>query len=238
MTDRTLHDAADLDGLAWDSRGLVPVVAQDARSGQVLMVAWAHREALEASLDTGEMHFWSRSREELWRKGETSGNVLRVRSLHADCDADTVLARVDPTGPACHTGELACFGSATAPTRTREGDGTYRGPAGGGETGAMPREPTPPDRGHDVLDELWKIIHDRARQQPEGSYTTLLLTDENLRIKKLGEEVAELILALTRDEPDRVAEEASDLVYHLLVALQASGASLDDVRAELARRRG
>lgn len=115
-TDRALRTAADLDALAFDDRGLIPVVAQHAGTGSVLMVAWANREALDRSLETREMTFWSRSRGELWRKGETSGNTLEVVSLHADCDGDTVLARVRPSGPACHTGERTCFGEGADPT--------------------------------------------------------------------------------------------------------------------------
>ena len=110
MTNRKLRDATDMAGLGYDDRGLLPVIAQDATTGSVLMVAWANLEALRASAETGELHFWSRSRGALWKKGETSGNVLRLRSLYADCDLDTVLALVDPTGPACHTGETTCFG--------------------------------------------------------------------------------------------------------------------------------
>ncbi|HEX9885664.1 MAG TPA: bifunctional phosphoribosyl-AMP cyclohydrolase/phosphoribosyl-ATP diphosphatase HisIE [Longimicrobiales bacterium] len=240
MTNRTLRDAADLDALAFapggDGVALMPVVAQDARTGQVLMVAWADREALERSLGTREMHFWSRTRAALWRKGETSGNFLRVRSLHADCDGDTVLALVDPTGPACHTGETTCFGAGTAPHAT-EADATYHGPGGAGETGAIPEEASHPQGKEDVLNELWDVIHSRARDMPEGSYTTLLLSDTNVRLKKLGEETAELILAVARGEPDEVTREGADLIYHVLVALQASGSSLDEVRLELARRR-
>jgi phosphoribosyl-AMP cyclohydrolase / phosphoribosyl-ATP pyrophosphohydrolase len=203
-TDRALEAPRDLDALRFDERGLVCVVAQDARAGAVLMVAWANREALERSLEEGEMHFWSRSRRILWRKGETSGNVLRVRSLHADCDGDTVLALVEPAGPACHTGEATCFGAAA---------------------------PAP-----DPLDVLWGVLEARARELPPASYTTRLLGDENLRIKKLGEETAELVSALARGETDRVRSEAADLLYHLLVTLLAAGVSLDELRAELAAR--
>lgn len=203
MTDRRLHSAADLDALRFDGRELLPVVAQDASSGRVLMVAWANKLALVKSLETGELHFWSRSREALWKKGETSGNVLEVRSLHADCDADTVLALVDPTGPACHTGEASCFGA----------DATG------------------------VLDGLWSVIEERARTLPEGSYTTKLLRDENLRLKKLGEETAELIVALARGDGGRVPEEAADLIYHMLAALKASGVELGAVLDALDGRR-
>jgi phosphoribosyl-ATP pyrophosphohydrolase/phosphoribosyl-AMP cyclohydrolase len=202
--DRRLGAAADLASLKFDAQGLVPVVAQDAGTGRVLMVAWANREALERTLASGEAHFWSRSRQALWKKGETSGNVLKLRSLHADCDADTVLALVDPTGPACHTGDRTCFGD---------------GAAGG------------------VIDGLWSTIQERARTLPEGSYTTRLLRDENLRLKKLGEETAELVTALARAEAARIPEEAADLIYHLLAALQGAGVELDAVLDALDGRR-
>jgi phosphoribosyl-ATP pyrophosphohydrolase/phosphoribosyl-AMP cyclohydrolase len=207
VTDRTLRGPADLASLRFDERGLVPVVAQDADSGRVLMVAWANHDALEQSFRTGEMHFWSRSRGQLWKKGETSGNVLELRSLHADCDGDTVLARVRPTGPACHTGEPTCFGEL------------------GGTLGA------------DVISDLWAVIDERARTLPEKSYTTKLLGDENLRLKKLGEETTELVAALARGQTDRVPEEAADLLYHLLVAVRGAGAELAAVLAALDARR-
>lgn len=209
MTDRTLGGPADLRTLTFDERGLVPVVAQHAETGEVLMVAWANRDALERTLDGGELTFWSRAREALWRKGETSGNVLRVVSLHADCDGDTVLARVRPAGPACHTGEATCFG------------------------GLGPDVPA----AEATLPALWATLSDRAATRPEGSYTVRLLDSENLRIKKLGEETAELIQALVRGETSRATEEAADVVYHALVALMASGASLSDLLAELEKRR-
>jgi phosphoribosyl-ATP pyrophosphohydrolase/phosphoribosyl-AMP cyclohydrolase len=202
--DRRLASPADFASLRFDDKGLVPVVAQDAGTGRVLMVAWANRDALEKTLETGEAHFWSRSRQSLWKKGETSGNVLELRSLHADCDADTVLALVHPTGPACHTGDATCFGD---------------GASGG------------------VIDGLWSIIQERARTMPEGSYTTKLLRDENLRLKKLGEETAELVTALARAESSRIPEEAADLIYHLLAALQGAGVELGAVLDALDGRR-
>ncbi len=205
-TDRRLSAQADVKALAFDDRGLVPVIAQDQGTGAVLMMAWANREALERSLGTGQMHFWSRSRKALWRKGETSGNVLEVVSLHSDCDGDTVLALVKPTGPACHTGEPSCFGA-----------GTER---------------------RETLAELWSVLRSRAQERPSGSYTTRLLDDENLRIKKLGEETAELVSALARHESGKATGEAADLLYHVLVALLAEGVSLDDVLEELDARRG
>lgn len=211
-SDRALGTPESLDELAFDDRGLVPVVTQDVANGAVLMVAWANREALRLSLQTGQMHFWSRSREELWRKGESSGNTLTVCSLHADCDGDTVLALVDPAGPACHTGDATCFGAGARPT--------------GG-----------PDPSPDPLDQLRDVLDRRAVARPEGSYTTRLLEDENLRLKKLGEETAELVTALARGDDARAVEEAADLLYHLLAALRAREITLDDVRDVLGRRR-
>ncbi|HUQ80161.1 MAG TPA: bifunctional phosphoribosyl-AMP cyclohydrolase/phosphoribosyl-ATP diphosphatase HisIE [Gemmatimonadaceae bacterium] len=186
--------------------GTVSVIVQDATSGQVLMTAFADREALERTLATGEMHFRSRSRG-LWHKGATSGNTQRVVSLEADCDADAVLARVEPTGPACHTGTTSCFPTTSAET--------------------------------DALTELDRTIASRLRETDgsESSYTRRLGTDRNLRLKKLGEECAELVTACADGDRERAIEEAADVVYHTLVALRAVGGSLDDVRHALAKRR-
>jgi len=206
MTDRTLRTAADLDALDFAKQdGLVPVVAQEAGTGAVLMVAFANREALERSLASGRMHYWSRSRGELWRKGDTSGHVQNVVSLHADCDADTVLAVVRQEGAACHTGEATCFGD-----------------------GSVPRTPAAAAPGS-VLDRLDAVLAARAADRPEGSYTVRLLTDENLRLKKLGEECAELVTALAKGEQGRIPEEAADLIYHVLVAARAAGVGLDAI---------
>ena len=205
--DRTLQSPGDLDGLKYDDRGLLPVIAQDAEDGRVLMLAWANREALERSLAGGELTFWSRSREALWTKGETSGNVLHLVSLHADCDGDTVLARVSPAGPACHTGDPTCFGGGTEPLS------------------------------ESTLPGVWRTLVDRAEARPEGSYTVRLLDDPNLRVKKLGEENAELIQALVQGDGSRAVEEAADLLYHALAALLAAGMSLEDLLGELESRR-
>jgi phosphoribosyl-ATP pyrophosphohydrolase/phosphoribosyl-AMP cyclohydrolase len=188
--------------------GLVTVIAQDARTGAVLMVAHADREALERTVATGEMHYRSRTRG-LWHKGATSGNVQRLVSLTADCDGDAVLARVIPAGPACHAGSATCFGADPAHLTT------------------------------DVLTRLDAVIADRASTAAEGgdtSYTRRLLADRNLRLKKLGEECAELVTACADDDGERAVAEGADLFYHTLVALRAVGVSLDDVRIELARR--
>jgi phosphoribosyl-AMP cyclohydrolase / phosphoribosyl-ATP pyrophosphohydrolase len=189
--------------------GLVSVVAQDATTGDVLMVAFADREAMDATLRTGEMHYHSRARG-LWHKGGTSGNTQRVVSLTADCDKDAVLAQVVPAGPACHTGAITCF--------------TSPGIA-----------PPPPD----AFAALDATIARRASASLEisaTSYTRKLLDDRNLRLKKIGEEAAELVLACADSDPVRAASEAADLLYHTMVALQALDIRLSDVREELARR--
>jgi len=220
--------------------GLVTVVAQDACTGTVLMVAHADREALERTIATGEMHYRSRTRGP-WHKGATSGNVQRVLSLHADCDGDAVLARVVPAGPACHTGATSCFGEAAlAADALGALDATVRARANA--RGAPPEH-------HDAA--AGAAVHhqspaDRTTPPPPSpeptapppSYTQRLLADRNLRLKKLGEEAAELVLACGDEDRARAAEEGADLVYHTLVALRALGLSLDDVRGVLERRRG
>lgn len=203
--------ALDLSALDFEKAGgVVSVVVQDARSGAVLMTAYADREALERTIATGEMHFRSRSRG-LWHKGATSGNTQRVVSLEADCDRDAVLARVIPAGPACHTGTTSCFAA----------------------TGAA----------SDALSVLDATIAARLEQRDDSapgdppSYTRRLANDRNLRLKKLGEECAELVTACADGDGDRATEEAADLFYHALVALRSVGATLDDVRRVLAARR-
>lgn len=221
MTDRSIRTTADLDSLTFRENGLLPVVVQEANSGTVLMVAFANREALDRTIKTGQMHFWSRSRGELWLKGATSGHLQRLVSLHADCDRDTLLARVEPQGPACHTGERTCFGKVDSKLQPGR-------PYGG--------DPEGEDLLAEVLPGLWNRLQARAVQRPSGSYTVRLLDDENLRLKKLGEETAELLVALSRNDRSRIPEEAADLVYHLLVAMLAAGASMEELLAELAAR--
>ncbi len=198
----------DLDTLDFTKgNGLVTVVTQDAHSGAVLMVAHADREALEHTLRTGEMHYRSRSRG-LWHKGGTSGNVQRVVSLTADCDADAVLALVVPAGPACHNGTTSCF-----------------------------REDALRSDVFSSLDATIASRQALAARDGEKvSYTQKLLGDRNLRLKKLGEEAVELATACVDGDRERAAEETADLVYHALVALRAVGGTLDDVRAVLAAR--
>ncbi len=196
------------DGLVFDEAGLLPVVVQDRASGDVLMVAWANAEALARTAETGLAHFWSRSRESLWRKGETSGNGLRVDEARADCDGDTLLLVVDPEGPACHTGSRTCFGE-TSPT------------AAG------------------MLEELARVVAERAEAPPEESYTARLLAKgPDQVLKKIGEEATEVVLAGRVQSDERLAEETADLLYHLLVALHQRALPLARVMDELRRRRG
>lgn len=201
----------DLDALDWEKgNGLVTVVAQDAVTGAVLMVAFADREALARTMETGEMHYRSRSRG-LWHKGATSGNVQRVVSLAPDCDGDAILARVVPAGPACHTGAETCFAN-----------GANEHAANG-----------------DTLSALAATVEARASDSTGGSsYTRRLLDDRNLRLKKLGEEMAELVTALADGDGTRASEEGADVIYHTLVALRAAGVTLDDVRRVLTTRAG
>ena len=212
---REIRGPSELDSIRLDASGLVPVVVQDRSTGGVLMVAWANREALELTFETGTLHFWSRSRRRLWQKGETSGNIQSLAPLYADCDRDTLLAHVDPRGPACHTGEVSCFD---------ERGGTGGSAVGPGGTGMGA-----------TLARVAGVVASRGRERPEGSYTTRLLEDENLRLKKLGEEMAELIAALARKDAG-IAGEAADLVYHLLVALEGAGLGWADVEEALALR--
>jgi phosphoribosyl-ATP pyrophosphohydrolase/phosphoribosyl-AMP cyclohydrolase len=192
--------------------GVVSVVVQDATTGAVLMTAFADREALERTLATGEMHFRSRSRG-LWHKGATSGNVQRVVSLEADCDGDAILARVQPAGPACHTGNTSCFAvSGIVADALADLDAVVAARFAAGD---------------DPLD--------GAETRP--SYTRRLATDRNLRLKKLGEECAELVTACADGDSTRATEEAADLFYHTVVALRSVGVGLDDVRRVLATRR-
>ncbi len=198
----------DMNALRFDAeRGTVVVVAQDAVSGRVLMVAHADREALEQTVRTGEMHYRSRTRG-LWRKGATSGNTQRVISLTADCDADVILARVVSGGPACHTGQTTCFGE-------------------GKDLGS-------------AFSALGATIEERAVSSAvrtgRESYTQKLLGDRNLRLKKLGEEAAELVAACADGNASRAAQEAADLIYHIAVALKGAGTSLESAGAELFRR--
>src|SRR5690554_5841929 len=197
-------DAALIDFAKMD--GLVPQVAQDARTGEVLMLGYANAEAVRQSVNTGQLWFWSRQRQRLWRKGETSGNTHELVALTADCDADALVALVVPAGPTCHTGTWSCFEA--PPTLAALGR---------------------------VIE--GRVIEARATSgETTGSYTAKLLQDENLRLKKLGEEAVELALACTASDTERAAEEAADLIYHALVACAAVGVDVPRVLDELRSR--
>lgn len=205
MTDLAL-DVAKID---FDKGGgLATVVVQDARTDAVLMVAYANREAVERTLATRQLHFYSRSRARLWLKGESSGNVLDVERLTLDCDGDTILAHCRPRGPACHTGARTCFGEPHSGDAIRGLQAVVEARAGAMESGGA----------------------------SEASYTVKLLGDRNLRLKKLGEEMAELVVALADGDRARATQEAADVVYHLTVALRAAGVTMDEVREALRSR--
>ena len=203
--------------IRFDDRGLVPAVVQDANTGQVLMVAYMNQESLERTLESGETWFWSRSREELWHKGATSGNTQRVVEIRCDCDADTLLVRVEPAGPACHTGKQTCF--------------YQRLPDGKTVT------PTPPAGG--VLAHLESVIRDRKENPRPGSYTCELFDAGLPRMaQKVGEEAVETLVSALSESDERLVSEVADLVYHTLVLLSGRDLAWADVEEELARRFG
>lgn len=193
----------------FDEHGLVPAIVQDARTREVLTLAYMNEESLARTLETGQTWFWSRSRNELWHKGATSGNTQQVVRLTTDCDNDAIIVLVEPAGPACHTGARSCFAI------------------------EYDEEHSP-----GLLHELYELIKSRQQERPEGSYTTYLF-DKGLDkiLKKVGEESAETIIAAKNDDSKQLVAETADLLYHLLVMLVARDIKLDDVREELAQRR-
>jgi len=195
--------------IAFDERGLVPCIVQDHRSGEVLTLAYMNAESLRLTRETGEMHFFSRSRQELWHKGATSGNTQALRALRIDCDGDALLALVEPAGPACHTGERTCF---------------YQGEF----------DPAAP---YEVLPTLERTIASRAAERPDGSYTASLLADPELIGAKVQEEAEEVARAAREESDERVSEEAADVLYHLAVLLRGRGLSLQDAERVLDGRR-
>ncbi|MBY9078970.1 bifunctional phosphoribosyl-AMP cyclohydrolase/phosphoribosyl-ATP diphosphatase HisIE [Paenibacillus sp. HN-1] len=223
------NDAAQIiEQLNWNEAGLLPAIVQDDTTLEVLMMAYMNRESLKLSLESGQTWFWSRSRGELWHKGGTSGNTQAITSLHYDCDADTLLVKVKPEGPACHTGEVSCF---------------YRElPLGGqgavGKPGADAKAGAAADGGRfAVLAELERIIAEREAERPEGAYTTYLFNKGVDKIlKKVGEETAETIIAAKNKDNAELRLEVSDLIYHLLVLLQERKLPLDEIMAELSAR--
>jgi len=224
---------ARLEELKWDENGLIPAIVQDAVSKEVLMMAYMNRESLERSLATGETWFWSRSRQELWHKGATSGNTQRIRSIHYDCDGDTLLIRVTPAGPACHTVKYSCF---YRPLR-EEGLGDQAQEGREGQEGADSGSVTAGGDRFAIINRLEKVIAEREAERPEGSYTTYLFEKGVDKIlKKIGEEAGEVIIAAKNRSHEELRWEASDLLFHLLVLLREQKLPLDDVLAELQKR--
>ena len=201
----------ELNTLTFDEHGLIPAIVQDARTREVLTLAYMNAESLARTVETKQTWFWSRSRNQLWHKGETSGNTQEVIELLLDCDGDAIVVLVEPAGPACHTGARSCFETPrTFPHATLDS----------------------------LLDRLYALVKERKENRPPGSYTSYLFNEGLDKIlKKLGEESTETIVAAKNAEDERLVEEVSDLVYHMIVLLVARGISLDQIRAELARRR-
>jgi phosphoribosyl-ATP pyrophosphohydrolase/phosphoribosyl-AMP cyclohydrolase len=195
----------------FDERGLVPAVVQDASTREVLTLAYMNEESLRRTLEEGETWFWSRSRSELWHKGATSGNTQRVVDVRLDCDSDALVVLVEPRGPACHTGATSCFASEAGEVEANVGA---------------------------VLEEVYRVVFERRREMPEGSYTTYLFEQGlNKILKKVGEESAETIIAAKDGDLEALKAETADLLYHLVVMLVERGLTLEDVGRVLAQRR-
>ena len=209
------NNELDFSRLNFDANGLIPAIVQDAATGRVRMLGYMNREALELTLQRGTLHFWSRSRQKLWLKGETSGNVHHVLEVRTDCDGDTLLVQVRSDGPTCHLGTESCF------------DGEPIA-----ELMSLPETSR-------VVDEVAEVVTSRKVQPVNGSYTNYLLDQGIDKIgKKIGEEAAEVIIAAKNAESDALANEASDLIYHLLVMLEATGVPKEEVWKVLSTRRG
>ncbi len=202
-----------IDNVKFDEKGLVPVVVQDYKTNKVLMLAYMNAASLKITLETGNMTYYSRSRQQLWRKGETSGHYQTLKEMKMDCDGDTLLAVVAQEGSACHTGAYSCF------FESLYGEGAYSG-------------------GYGVIDELFAVIEDRRDHPKEGSYTNYLFDKGIDKIcKKVGEEAAEIIIAAKNAAPDEIRYESADFLYHLLVLLCERGLTPGEVFAELEKRR-
>ncbi len=196
--------------LKYDKDGLIPAVIQNALTNEVLMVAWMNEEAFNLTKSTGYTHFWSRSRQKLWKKGEESGHVQKVVSIQLDCDADTLLIRVEQVGPACHTFKPTCFNELIH----------------GSTDGTM-----------DIIPDLDRILTDRLENPKEGSYTCLLYSDENKMCKKIIEEAGEFVLSIKDKNEDEMAWELADLIYHVMAAVKKTGLPVEKVYEKLAERR-
>ena len=206
--------AIPLEKIRYNEQGLVPAIAQDYLDGTVLMMAWMNQESLQKTLETGETWYWSRSRQELWHKGATSGHIQKVRSLRYDCDSDALLIVIEQIGDvACHTGERSCFHNLAEETKK-----------------------APPA---DTLSEVYRVIRDRQKNKRENSYTCQLFAEgDNKILKKIGEESVEVVMACKDDDGNAIASEVADLLYHTLVALAHHNVDIRDVYRQLQSRRG
>ncbi|MGE7218110.1 bifunctional phosphoribosyl-AMP cyclohydrolase/phosphoribosyl-ATP diphosphatase HisIE [Priestia koreensis] len=204
----------NIEAIKFDAQGLVPAIVQDAGSKEVLTLAYMNKESLEKSVETGETWFYSRSRQELWHKGATSGNTQKIVSMSYDCDADSLLVRVNPDGPACHTGAYSCFNETLTGVQS-----------------------TPSADRFEILSTLETVIAEREAEMPEGAYTTYLFEKGVDKIlKKVGEEASEVIIAAKNRDPEELKWEVADLFYHVLVLLREQKLPLDEVIAVLNKR--
>ncbi|MGI6563046.1 MAG: bifunctional phosphoribosyl-AMP cyclohydrolase/phosphoribosyl-ATP diphosphatase HisIE [Clostridia bacterium] len=204
--------------LKLNEAGLIPVIVTDAKTGEVLMLAWMNKEALDKTVETKKAHYYSRSRQAIWMKGETSGNVQTVVSIKKDCDGDTLLMAVEQEGAACHTGERSCFYSDLFDENTKTESSELYGAA--------------------VLKEVYRVVTDRKKNPKEGSYTNYLF-DKGIDkiLKKVGEEASEVIIAAKNNSKDEIRYETADLLYHLIVMLVDRGLTLEEIYGELKKRR-
>ena len=223
----------EVDELKFDQHGLIPAIVQDASTREVLTLAYMNAESLVRTMETKETWFWSRSRNEFWHKGETSGNTQRVVDVFLDCDQDALVVLVEPAGPACHTGERTCFHNAIEPDQS--GQPRVQSPTAGLTRNRVAAAETQPLGA--LLDQLYSLIERRRHERPPGSYTTYLFNEGLDKIlKKLGEESTETIIAAKNAGSGPLVAETSDLLYHLLVLLVERGITLDEIRLELTRR--
>ena len=209
----------NLRGLTFDDQGLIPAIVQDWRDGSVLMLGFMNRDALQKTLELKRVHFWSRSRQKLWEKGETSGHTLHVKDLFLDCDGDTVLVKAEPVGPTCHTGAPSCFFSRL------DTDGAQGAPTADAKGG--------------ILERIAATINERRANPRADSYVSTLLQGGPDRIlKKIVEEAGEVVLGAKNHNREEIVYETADLIFHILVALGAHDIQLDEVYRELSKRHG